>query len=155
MVEHLHGKEGVAGSSPALGLINKHRLSTAAAKYLVNPLVKTLHKVGLPFPGTCIIETIGRKSGEPRRNPVGKGLDGDTFWIVAEHGERASYVKNLRANPRVRVKCGRRWRAGTATPLPDDDWRARQRQPYMAKGNAAVVRAMKTEPMTVRVDLDP
>src|SRR5688572_7197484 len=89
-------------------LIDKHQLSTAAAKYVANPLVKTLHRVGLPFPGTCIIETTGRKSGKPRRNPVGKGLDGDTFWIVAEHGKRASYVKNLRANPRVRVKCG--WR---------------------------------------------
>jgi deazaflavin-dependent oxidoreductase (nitroreductase family) len=117
--------------------------------------VKTLHKVGLPFPGTCILETTGRKSGAPRQTPVGKGLDGDTFWIVAEHGERASYVRNVRANPRVRVKCGRRWRAGTATPLPDDDWRARQRKPYMAKFNAAAVRVMKTEPMTIRIDLDP
>ena len=96
----MNGKEGVAGSSPALGLISKHRLSTAAGKYLVNPPVKALHKVGLPFPGTCILETAGRKTGEPRRTPVGKGLDGDTFWIVAEHGERASYVKNMRANPR-------------------------------------------------------
>jgi deazaflavin-dependent oxidoreductase (nitroreductase family) len=135
--------------------IDKQRVSSAAAKYLANPLVKTLHKVGLPFPGTCILETIGRKSGEPRRTPVGKGLDGDTFWIVTEHGERASYVKNIRANPRVRVKCGRRWRTGTATPLPDDDWRERQRQPYMAKLNAATVRVMKTTPMTVRIDLDP
>ena len=89
-------------------MIDKQRVSTAAAKYLANPLVKTLHRVGLPFPGTCILETTGRKSGEPRRTPVGKGLDGDTFWIVTEHGERASYVKNIRANPRVRVKCGRR-----------------------------------------------
>ena len=135
--------------------LNKHRISTAAGKILANPLVKTFHRVGLPFPGTCILETTGRKSGEPRRTPVGKGLDGDTFWIVAEHGERASYVKNIRANPRVRVKCGRSWRSGIATPLPEDDWRARQRQPYMAKANAAIVRAMKTEPMTIRVDLDP
>ena len=90
--------------------ITKHRVSTAAGKYAVNPLVKVLHRVGLPFPGTCILETTGRKTGEPRRTPVGDGRDGDTFWIVAEHGERASYVKNIRANPRVRVKCGRRWR---------------------------------------------
>jgi hypothetical protein len=46
------------------------------------------------------------QDGEPRQTPVGKGLDGDTFWIVAEHGERASYVRNMRAHPRVRVKCG-------------------------------------------------
>ena len=135
--------------------ITKHRVSTAAGKYAVNPLVKLLHRAGLPFPGTCILETTGRKTGEPRRTPVGDGLDGDTFWIVAEHGEQASYVKNIRANPRVRVKCGRRWRGGSATPLPDDDWRRRQREPYMATANAAVVRIMKTEPMTVRVDLDP
>jgi len=135
--------------------ITKHRVSTAAGKYLVNPLVKTLHRVGLPYPGTSILETTGRKSGQARRTPVGKGLDGDTFWIVAEHGERASYVRNIHANPLVRVKIGRRWRTGTATPLPDDDWRDRQRRPYMAKANAAVVRIMKTEPMTVRIDLDP
>jgi deazaflavin-dependent oxidoreductase (nitroreductase family) len=135
--------------------ITKHRVSTAAGKLLVNPSVKALHALGLPAPGTCILETTGRKSGEPRRTPVGKGLDGDTFWIVAEHGERASYVRNLRADPRVRLKCGRRWRTGTATPMPDDDWRARQRRPYMAKLNSAVVRIMKTEPMTVRIDLDP
>src|SRR5688572_33115459 len=113
--------------------IDKHRVSTAAGKILANPLVKTLHRVGLSFPGTCILETTGRNSGEPRRTPVGKGLDGDTFWIVAEHGERASYVKNIRANPRVRVKCGRKWRRGPATAVPDDHWRGRQPQPCMAK----------------------
>jgi hypothetical protein len=63
-------------------------------------------------------------------------------------------VRNIRAEPRVRVRVGRRWRAGTAVPLPDDDWRERQRQPYLQKMNSAVVRAMKTSPMTVRVDLD-
>ncbi len=135
--------------------ITKHRVSTAAGKLVANPLVKTLHRIGLPFPGTCILQTTGRKSGKPRRTPVGKGLDGNVFWIVAEHGERASYVKNIRANPRVRVKCGWRWRAGSATALPEDDWRARQREPYMAKVNAALVRVMKTEPMTIRIDLDP
>jgi deazaflavin-dependent oxidoreductase (nitroreductase family) len=135
--------------------LTKHRLSTAAGKYLANPLVRTLHRVGLPFPGTAILETKGRKSGKPRRTPVGKGLDGDTFWIVAEHGARASYVRNIRANPRVRIKSGLRWRTGIATPLPDDDWRTRQREPYMAKANAVLVRLMKTEPMTVRIDLDP
>ena len=135
--------------------INKQRVSTAAGKFLVNPWVKVLHRIGLPFPGTSIIETTGRKTGQPRRTPVGKGLDGDTFWIVAEHGERASYVRNIRASPRVRVKTGWRWRTGTATPLPDDDWRERQRESYMAKANAAVVRIMKSEPMTIRIDLDP
>ena len=56
---------------------------------------------------------------------MGNGLDGDTLWIVAEHGHHASYVQNIEANPRVRVKIGRRWRTGTAKVLLDDDPRAR------------------------------
>jgi hypothetical protein len=36
--------------------------------------VKVLHRIGLPFPRTALLETTGRKSGEPRRTPVGKGL---------------------------------------------------------------------------------
>jgi deazaflavin-dependent oxidoreductase (nitroreductase family) len=135
--------------------VDKHRVSTAAGKYLINPGVKALFRLGIPLPGAAILETVGRTSGQRRRTPVGKGLDGDTFWIVAEHGERAAYVRNIRANPHVRLKVGRRWRQGTACPLPEDDWRARQRRPYMAKANAAIVRIMKTRPMTVRVDLDP
>jgi deazaflavin-dependent oxidoreductase (nitroreductase family) len=134
--------------------MDKHRVSTAAGKYLVNPWVRVLLRLGLPAPA-ALLETTGRKSGLPRRTPVGKGLDGDTFWIVAEHGDRAAYVRNLRADPRVRLKLGRRWRAGTAHALADDDWRERQRRPYMNKMNAAVVRVMKTDALTIRVDLDP
>jgi len=101
-------------------------------------------------PGTAIVETIGRKSGEPRRTPVGNGLAGDTFWIVAEYGRRAAYVKNIEANPHVRVCVRGRWREGTATLLPEDDARAR------ARGlNGAMVRAVGDDLLTIRVDLDP
>ncbi len=86
--------------------------------------------------------------------PVGKALEGDTLWIVAEHGRRAAYVRNVEADPRVRVRVGRRWRPGTARVLEDDDWRERQRR-MPGRVNSAVVRAMGTEPVTVRVDLDP
>ena len=101
-----------------------------------------------------ILETTGRRSGEPRRIPVGKAIEGDTLWVVAEHGRRAAYVRNIEANPRVRVRVGRRWRTGTAQVLADDDWRERQRR-LPNKLNSAVVRAMGTEHVTVRVDLDP
>jgi len=63
-------------------------------------------------------------------------------------------VRNIEAEPRVRVRVGRRWRSGTAHVLPDDDWRERQRQ-IPNKLNAAMVRVMGTEHVTVRVDLDP
>jgi deazaflavin-dependent oxidoreductase (nitroreductase family) len=86
--------------------------------------------------------------------PVGKALEGDTLWVVAEHGLRAGYVRNLQADPRVRVRVGRRWRSGTARVLGGDDWRERQRR-MPNRLNSAVVRGMGTEHVTVRVDLDP
>src|SRR5271170_1861713 len=42
--------------------------------------------------------------GQTRRTPVCDGLDGDTFWLVAQRGHRADWVRNIAANPRVRVK---------------------------------------------------
>jgi deazaflavin-dependent oxidoreductase (nitroreductase family) len=133
--------------------MERRRINKAIAKYLVNPPVKALGRLGVT-PGVAILETIGRKSGQPRRNPVGNGLDGDTFWIVSEHGRYSDYVRNIKADPRVRVKIGRRWRSGTAHLMPDDDTRERQRK--MGRPiNAASVRLLATDPLTVRIDLDP
>jgi len=136
----------------------KRRLASRTAKYLINPIVRGLFRLGLPAPGTAILETIGRKSGRPRRNPVTNGLDDGVFWIVAEHGRRANYVRNIEANPRVRVRLGRRWRTGTARLVPDDDPRERldyivARRP-IARLNTATVRLMQTDLLTIRIDLN-
>ena len=134
--------------------MTKRRASTFFTAKLLNPVVRAVVRLGLPLPLVVILETRGRKSGQPRQIPVGKALEGDTLWIVAEHGRKASYVRNIEANPRVRVRVGRRWRTGTALILTDDDWRERQRR-LPNKVNSAMVRAMGTEHVTVRVDLDP
>ena len=133
--------------------LDKRRVTTALGKYLFNPLVRAAVERGL-VRGWAVLETTGRKSGQPRRTPVGNGLDGDTFWIVAEHGRRANYVRNIEANPRVRVNVGGRWRTGVAHVLPDDDPRERQRR-MPNRLNSAMVRVMASELLTVRVDLDP
>lgn len=39
-----------------------------------------------------------------RHTPVGNGLSGDTFWLVAVHGTQADYVRNLQAEPRGGAK---------------------------------------------------
>jgi deazaflavin-dependent oxidoreductase (nitroreductase family) len=130
------------------------RVSTFFSARLLNPVVRTAASAGLPLPGIVILETTGRKSGEPRRVPVGKALEGDTLWVVAEHGRRAAYVRNIEANPRVRVRVGRDWRTGTARMLPDDDPRERQRR-MGNRANSAAVRLMGSDLLTVRVDLDP
>jgi deazaflavin-dependent oxidoreductase (nitroreductase family) len=129
---------------------NKRRISRALAKYVVNPVVKLAAGY---VPWWALLETTGRRTGRPWRNPVGNGLDGDTFWIVAEHGHQAGYVKNIKANPRVRLRVSGGWRSGTAHVLEHDDTRQRQRS--MRKFNAAFVRLMGTDLLTVRVDLDP
>ncbi len=128
------------------------------AKYAFNPVVRTLFRIGVPVPGTAILETTGRRSGQPRRTPVSDGLDGETFWIVAEHGNSTAYVRNLKVNPRVRVRVGRGWRTGSARALPDDDPRRRLRALARVRRrsimNLATVGLMATDPLTVRVDLD-
>jgi deazaflavin-dependent oxidoreductase (nitroreductase family) len=132
----------------------KARTVRTFQKYLLNPPVRVLFGLGLVPPTHVLLETTGRRTGRPRQNPVGNGLDGDTLWIVAEHGRSASYVRNLEADPRVRVKVGRRWRSGTATVLPDDDPRARLEQ-IGRPVNGYMVRAVGTDLLTIRVDLDP
>ena len=143
--------------SPAL----KRRLVSVVARYVINPPVRVLVGLGVLPLGFALLETTGRRSGRPRRTPVGDGLVADTFWIVAEHGQEANYVRNLLANPRVRVKVRSglrpRWREGVATVLAEDDPHARQRvlsrrHPLRAL-NAAVVRVMGTDLLTIRIDL--
>jgi hypothetical protein len=91
--------------------------------------------------------------------PVGGQLDGDTYWLVAEHGRRCGYVANLASNPTCRVKIGRSWRSGTATLLPDDDGLARRAALDRANGwvgrlDGMVFRAGAITPITVRIDLE-
>jgi deazaflavin-dependent oxidoreductase (nitroreductase family) len=131
----------------------KRRASKFLTVRLVNPLVRRLAQRGLAGRSVALLETTGRKSGQKRVTPVGNGLRGDAFWIVTEHGWGSSYVKNIQADPRVRVKVGRRWRSGTAHILPDDDPYERMRMLKRAANDAAV-RLVGTEHLVVRVDLD-
>ena len=133
--------------------LDKRRLTSGLGRYVVNPVAKAAIKLGVA-PGYALLETTGRTSGRPRTTPVGNGLDGDTFWIVAEHGRRAGYVRNIERDPRVRVKVRGRWRTGTAHVMPHDDPRERQRR-IGRRLNAVVVRTMGTDLLTVRIDLDP
>lgn len=140
----------------------KHGIVQFLQKYLLNPPIKLLFFLGIFPPGYALLETVGRKTGKPRRTPVGNGRVGKQFWLVAEHGMKTGYVRNISKNPRVRVKLreGFRtpWHTGTASLLPDDDPRERQRwlsqQHPGSASNAAAVRLFGTELLTVRIELD-
>src|SRR6202521_3803136 len=140
----------------------KHRIFYLLQKYFLTPPIKFLFAVGVILPGYALLETTGRKTGKPRRTPVGNGLLGAQFWIVAEHGQKAGYVRNIVVSPRVRLKLRdgllARWYTGTAHLLSDDDPRERQRwlanQLPSSASNAAAVRFFGTQLLTVRIDLD-
>jgi deazaflavin-dependent oxidoreductase (nitroreductase family) len=120
-------------------------------KRVLNPTVGALVRRGA-LSGWALLETKGRKSGLARTTPVGYRLAGVTVWVVAEFGRSASYVRNIEANPRVRVCMNGVWRSGTAQALPDDDARARLRT--LPRLNSAAVRVVGTDLLTIRIDLD-
>jgi deazaflavin-dependent oxidoreductase (nitroreductase family) len=140
----------------------KHRIVHLLQKYVLNLPIKLFFALGIAPPGYALLETIGRKTGKPRRTPVGDGRVGGQFWIVAEHGTKAGYVRNIASNPRVRLKLRAgfraRWHTGTAHLLSEDDPRERQRwlsgQVPSSVTNAAAVRFFGTRLLTVRIDLD-
>ena len=140
----------------------KRQIVHALQKYLLNPPIKLALAMGVPLPGYALLETKGRKTGKGRRTPVGNGRVGNQFWVVAEHGMNASYVRNIKRDPHVRLKLREglryRWREGTAFLLPDDNPRERQRwlatQLPSSAGNSRAVRIFGTELLTVRIDLD-
>lgn len=136
---------------------------------VVNPAMIALVTHGVGPPTYAVVETTGRKTGRTRLVPVASGLDGDTFWMISGLGERASYVYNMRANPRVRVRARparlrdglrMRWREGTAHLLPDDDAVARHRllsrgRPlYRLDGWFLRRLAAGGDMLTIRIDLD-
>ena len=131
----------------------KRKLSKFASVRLLNPVMRRLLEAGLVPRGWALLETTGRVSGRPRQVPVGDGLRGSHFWIVAEHGRHADYVRNIERDPRVRVKVGRRWHTGTAHVLPDEDPRARLRRLRRPLNDAGLI-VMATEMLVVRIDLD-
>jgi deazaflavin-dependent oxidoreductase (nitroreductase family) len=137
---------------------------------VINRAVRLLLSVGLAPPTYALLETTGRRSRRPRQVPVANGLQGSTFWLIAGLGERAQYVRNIKASPHVRVKARparlrdglrMRWHSGTAQLMPEDDARGRHRQlgsgrpGYRLDGIAlrALASLDNGQMLTVRIDL--
>ncbi|MEU1986079.1 nitroreductase/quinone reductase family protein [Nocardia sp. NPDC019395] len=123
----------------------KHRVVTTIQRRVANPLNRRV-------PVQQLLETTGRVSGRPRVVPIGGRRSGNEFWFVSEFGDRSDYVRNIRADGRVRVRLRGEWYSGTAHLVPDDD--PVRRLSSLPRGNSAVVRVMGTDLLSVRVDLD-
>ncbi|MFE6863137.1 nitroreductase/quinone reductase family protein [Nocardia sp. NPDC057668] len=118
---------------------------TTFQRYIGNPVAGRL-------PIQTLLETTGRKSGQPRITPIGGRRDGSSFWLVSEFGEKSQYIRNIQVDNRVRLRLRGRWYSGTAHVVPGDDARARLRE--LPRANSTVVRALGTDLLSVRIDLD-
>ena len=143
-----------ARPAPPPGTALKRRIARTITNRVVNPVVRRAIEAAPVGLGWSLLETTGRRSGRPRRVPVGDGLRGDAFWIVTEHGWAADYVRNIQADARVRVKVRGRWRGGTAHLLAHDDpW---ERLRWLGRPvNDSLLLLVGTQQLTIRVDLDP
>ena len=135
------------------------QVQRALEMHVANPAMRALLRAGLAPTAFALLETTGRRSGLPRQTPVGGHLDGTTYWVVAAHGEDSAFVKNLLANPRVRLKLGRNWHFGAATLLPGDNGLARRRQldhanKWIGRADGLIFRAEASRPTTIRIDLE-
>ena len=103
---------------------------------VINPVVRLAWDLGIPISGDALLETTGRRIHLPRRTPVCDGLEGETFWLIAQSVRDAEW----------------------AHILDDDDPRERQR--ILSQANLArrlcmsTSKVLNTNPLTIRVDLD-
>src|SRR5262245_59507577 len=132
------------------GSQGKRKTVRLIQRYVLNPPTILAVWMGL-VRGHVLIETIGRRSGKRRRNVVGMHVEDSTGWVVAEQGRHAGYVRNLEANPSVRVCVRGKWRTAVARIVADDDAEVRL-ESFGRTWHAANVRRFGTDLLTVRFD---
>jgi len=130
--------------------LRKFRRERAVGRYLLNPAVKGLSRLGVRTAMAAELETVGRKSGQIRRVPVSAQFDDSGAWVISQHGTRSGWGRNIADNPNIRVRQGNQWRAGVATFRPDDDVVARGRK--FGRLGAKMVKALETTPVSVRIE---
>ena len=67
----------------------------------------------------CYITTNGRRTGNPHEIEIWFAAEGSTAYILMGAGERADTVRNLRAEPRVKFRIGKKTWSATARVVTD------------------------------------
>jgi deazaflavin-dependent oxidoreductase (nitroreductase family) len=81
----------------------------------------------------CRLETIGRTSGRPREIEIWFAADGDRVYLLSGGRDDAHWVRNLRVDPRVRIRVGGRWLQGIAREIEGQAEEPRARRLLAAK----------------------
>ena len=142
-IDAFRSKRAVTAGAAQQSAVRKFRRERLIGRYVANPAVLTLRKLGVRTHLATELETTGRTTGLVRRVPV------------SQHGRRSGWGRNIESDPSVRIMQGSTWRMGQATFRPDDDVVARTRtfssNPVLASLNAAGFRPLQSDPISVRV----
>ena len=134
----------------------KYRWERLVGRYVANPAVALLGRLGIRTTFATELQTVGRKTGQRRSVPVSARFDDTGAWLISQHGRRSGWALNVATNPNVSVRQGNRWRSGVARFVPDDDPVARARSfatsPLLGPAVAATFRALQSDPISVRID---
>lgn len=104
------------------------------------------------LPGFALLETTGRRTGRKHHVPVGARLRDGSVWLVTAHASEVQYIRNIKADPAVRVRIRGRWRDGVAHLVPEDD--APRRALRLNLLNGLFVRMASADLITVRIDIE-
>jgi deazaflavin-dependent oxidoreductase (nitroreductase family) len=128
--------------------MNRRRRAWVMFWRVVNPMTTPLAGIA---PWWVLLETTGCRTGRARRTPLATGpVEADGMWLMAAHGPRAAWVRNIEANPRVRLRHRRGWYDATATVHAVDEGVARRFNAYARSGRSIV----GIDPRLVRVTRD-
>jgi deazaflavin-dependent oxidoreductase (nitroreductase family) len=81
----------------------------------------------------CYLTTIGRRSGLERTIEIWFAADASTLYLLSGGRDRSDWVKNIRREPRISARIGRRTYDGRARVVEDASEDAHARRLLAAK----------------------
>jgi len=140
-------------ANPALRKFRRERI---IGRYVANPAIGLLGRLGLRTTFATELQTMGRKSGRWRTVPVSAHFDATGAWVISQHGRRSGWALNVADEPNVQIRQGQQWRSGAARFVPDDDPAARVRtfatSRLLRPLVTATFKALQSDPISVRID---
>ena len=81
----------------------------------------------------CYVTSIGRVTGKPHEIEIWFGMRGNTIYLLSGGGDKSDWVKNMRANPQVKVRIEKHNFTGQARFVLEAEEEAQARRVLAAK----------------------
>jgi deazaflavin-dependent oxidoreductase (nitroreductase family) len=102
----------------------------------------------------CRLITTGHKTGQQREIPIWFAAIEDRLYMLAGGREEAHWVRNVQADPVVRVRIGRRTFEGRGRPVEGESDDPAARAAIAAKYGTNWLDRWLRESLPVRIDLE-